>query len=127
MYLHLLHNQNHKNFFKKKYYIKETYYFNFYFYLLLIFNQNKLNFDINKFKKFEKKIHYLIVDDIPKDVTNYKKGWSPNFFRENFNRNAISRALTECSPSDLIIISDADEIPNLELLVDVRAMPLQKR
>ena len=57
--------------------------------------EKKLNFDINKFKKFEKKIHYLVVDDIPKDVTNYKKGWSPNFFRENFNRNAISRALTE--------------------------------
>ena len=33
--------------FLKKYYIKETYYFNFYFYWLLIFNQNKWNFDIN--------------------------------------------------------------------------------
>ena len=79
----------------------------------------KINFDINKFKKFEKKIHYLVVDDIPKEVTNYKKGWSPNFFRENFNRNAINRALTECSPNDLIIISDADEIPNLEILNEI--------
>ncbi len=78
--------------------------------------EKKLNFNINKFKKFEKKINYLVVDDIPKEVENYKKGWSPNFFRENFNRNAISRALTECSPDDLIIISDADEIPNLDLL-----------
>ena len=83
-----------------------------------------LKFDINKFKKFEKKIHYLVVDDIPKEVTNYKKGWSPNFFRENFNRNAISRALTECSPNDLIIISDADEIPNLELLDTVKIKKL---
>ena len=86
--------------------------------------EKKLNFDINKFKKFEKKIHYLVVDDIPKEVTNYKKGWSPNFFRENFNRNAISRALTECSPNDLIIISDADEIPNLELLDTVKIKKL---
>ena len=78
--------------------------------------KKKLNFNIKKFDKFKNKIVYLIVDDIPEKVENYKKGWSPNFFRENFNRNAISRALTECSPNDLIIISDADEIPNLDLL-----------
>ena len=78
--------------------------------------KKELNFDIKKFGKFKNKIIYLIVDDIPEKVENFKKGWSPNFFRENFNRNAISRALTECSPDDLILISDADEIPNLELL-----------
>jgi len=78
--------------------------------------KKNLNFDIKKFDKFKNKITYLIVDDIPEKVENFKKGWSPNFFRENFNRNAISRALTECSPNDLILISDADEIPNLELL-----------
>ena len=78
--------------------------------------KKKLSFNIDKFAKFKKKIIYLIVDDIPEKVESYKKGWSPNFFRENFNRNAISRALTECSPNDLILISDADEIPNLELL-----------
>ncbi len=78
--------------------------------------EKKLNFDIKKFKRFENKINYLVVDDIPKEVKKYKKGWSSNFFRENFNRNAISRALTECSPNDLIIISDADEIPNLKVL-----------
>ncbi len=74
--------------------------------------KKNLNFNLNKFKKFKKKIIYLVVNDIPKEVKNYKKKWSPNFYRENFNRNAISRALTECNPNDLIIISDADEIPN---------------
>ena len=78
--------------------------------------KKKLNFNINKFSQFENKIRYLIVDDIPEEVKNYKKGWSPNFYRENFNRNAIARGLTDCSPHDLIIISDADEIPNLEIL-----------
>ena len=82
--------------------------------------EKKLTFDINKFKKFKKKINYLVVDDIPIEVKNYKKGWSPNFYRENFNRNAISRALTECSPNDLILISDADEIPRLELLNEIK-------
>lgn len=82
-------------------------------------NQKKLNFDIKKFSKFEKKITYIIVEDIPKTVKYYKKGWSPNFFRENFHRNAISRALTECGENDLILISDADEIPNLDILENI--------
>jgi len=30
---------------------------------------------------------------------------------EHFQRNAISRGLMRCKPDDLIIISDADEIP----------------
>ena len=82
--------------------------------------KKKLNFDIKKFSNFENKINYIVVDDIPEKVESYKKGWSPNFFRENFNRNAINRALTECSPNDLIIISDADEIPNLKILEKVK-------
>ena len=78
--------------------------------------RKKLNFDIKNFYAFKNKIDYLIVDDIPKNIKDYKKNWSPNFYRENYNRNAIIRALTECSGDDLIIISDADEIPNLEML-----------
>ena len=78
--------------------------------------KKELNFNLKNFSQFEKKIIYIIVEDIPEKVENYKKGWSPNFYRENFNRNAIVRGLTECSPNDLIIISDADEIPNLEIL-----------
>ena len=83
-------------------------------------NKKKLNFDIKKFIKFEKKIIYIVVEDIPEVVKNYKKGWSPNFFRENFHRNAISRALTECGKNDLILISDADEIPSLSILENTK-------
>ena len=83
-------------------------------------NKKKLNFNIEKFSSFQNKIIYLIVEDIPQNVTNFKKNWSPNFFRENFHRNAISRALTECNPNDLIIISDADEIPNLKVLEKIK-------
>ena len=74
----------------------------------------KLNFSRSNFKKFEKKIIYHVVEDIPKTVQNYKKGWSPNFYRENFHRNAISKPIEKCEPNDLILISDADEIPNFE-------------
>ena len=76
--------------------------------------EKKLNFDINNFKKFENKIIYHVVEDIPQTVKNYKKGWSPNFFRENFHRNEISKPIEKCDPNDLILISDADEIPNFE-------------
>tara|TARA_B100001540_G_C15769179_1_gene625486 strand:+ start:914 stop:1693 length:780 start_codon:yes stop_codon:yes gene_type:complete len=83
-------------------------------------NPKKLNFDVNKFKKFKDKIIYEVVEDIPEKVEKYKKGWSPNFFRENFHRNAISRALKNCLPNDLILISDADEIPNFDMLNKIK-------
>tara|TARA_B100001057_G_scaffold15567_1_gene14775 strand:- start:18931 stop:19746 length:816 start_codon:yes stop_codon:yes gene_type:complete len=67
-------------------------------------NEKKLNFDINNFKKFKDKIIYL-------SVTNLPSGDNP-YIRENFQRNAISRALTNANDEDLIIISDLDEIPN---------------
>ena len=82
--------------------------------------KKKLNFDIKNFKKFENKIVHYIVDDIPEKVDNYKKGWSPNFYRENFHRNSISKAIEVCEPNDLILISDADEIPNLDTLDKIK-------
>ena len=79
-------------------------------------NSKKLNFDIKNFQKFKKKIIYHVVEDIPKEVINYKKGWSPNFYRENFHRDSISKAIENCDPEDLILISDADEIPNFNAI-----------
>ena len=35
-------------------------------------------------------------------------------FRENAQRNYISRGLADANDDDLIMISDVDEIPNLE-------------
>ncbi len=78
--------------------------------------EKKLNFDINNFQKFKHKIIYYVVEDIPEVVENYKKGWSPNFYRENYHRDSISKAIQKCEPNDLVLISDADEIPNLEYL-----------
>ena len=33
-------------------------------------NEKKLNFDINKYKKFKNKIKYLVVEDIPKEISS---------------------------------------------------------
>ena len=70
----------------------------------------KLNFDLSKFKKFEKKIIYIIVDDT---VEAIKK---PHLFGESkveqHQRNSIMRGLKNCHDDDLIILSDVDEIPD---------------
>ena len=71
-------------------------------------NPKKLRFNIEKFKKFEKKIIYIAVEDLPDGDDPYK--------RENFQRNAIERGLKNANNDDLIIISDLDEIPNPNLI-----------
>lgn len=75
-------------------------------------NEKKLNFDINRFKKYEKKIKYIVIEDLPKIVTSFKKNWHTAHARDQFQRNALTRGLTDCSPDDIIMISDLDEIPN---------------
>jgi beta-1,4-mannosyl-glycoprotein beta-1,4-N-acetylglucosaminyltransferase len=80
-------------------------------------NYKKLNFNVNNFKKFKKKIEYIIVDDLPLDNYLYKKkNRHQNFIRENYQRNCISRGLIKAGDEDLILISDLDEIPNLSNL-----------
>jgi len=48
----------------------------------------------------------VIVDDMPETDS----AWG----REAYQRNAIMRGLTYAKPDDIVIISDADEIPSLE-------------
>ena len=86
--------------------------------------RRKLIFDINKFSKFKNKINYIVLDDEPKELfeidgkETYNKKNSKYILnalkRENFQRNHIAKGLKSASPNDIIIISDVDEIPNLE-------------
>ena len=80
-------------------------------------------FDIKRYKKFEKKIIYILLDEEPGNLIkinsnkdpkeDYKKVINGNI-REFYQRNAIIRGLTNATDEDFIIISDVDEIPNLE-------------
>ena len=72
----------------------------------------KLNFDINKFNKFKKKIKYIVIDDLPTNVQSNKKDWHENHIRDQFQRNALARGYKDCKSDDLIMISDIDEIPD---------------
>ena len=70
----------------------------------------KLNFDINKFKKFNKKINYIVVDDTPEKIKKPHRGGES--LVEQHQRNSLLKGLTKSHDEDLIILSDVDEIPN---------------
>tara|TARA_B100001123_G_C15309910_1_gene1024009 strand:+ start:51 stop:824 length:774 start_codon:yes stop_codon:yes gene_type:complete len=74
-------------------------------------NKNKYNFDLNKFQNFKNKIEYLKIENFPHNFSNWE--------RENFHRNYILKALSGLDKDDYIIISDVDEIPNLEKLNEI--------
>jgi beta-1,4-mannosyl-glycoprotein beta-1,4-N-acetylglucosaminyltransferase len=74
----------------------------------------KLHFDINKYKKFKDKINYIVVDDTPENLKKPHKGGES--LVEQHQRNSIMRGLKDASDNDLIILSDVDEIPNLNKL-----------
>ena len=76
----------------------------------LVFNENK-----HLFENFSTKIIHIIVDDLPYKYTNINIDTSLVWANEFFQRNAISRGINcvnDLSSSDVIIISDLDEIPD---------------
>ena len=77
-------------------------------------NEKKLNFDKDKFKKFQKKIIYVVVEDTLDTIKKPHLG--QNSLVEKHQRNSITRGLKNCSDDDLVIISDVDEIPDLSKL-----------
>ena len=86
--------------------------------------KRELIFDIKKYSKFKDKISYMVLDEEPEDLfkidgqEEFDKKNSKYILnalkRENFQRNYIAKGLKDASPEDMIIISDVDEIPNLE-------------
>jgi len=75
----------------------------------------ELNFHKNKqrFTKWLHKIHYYVVDNLPTGFSS-----SHDWLREEYQRDAIKFALDQLSPNptDMIIISDLDEIPNSDII-----------
>ena len=81
-------------------------------------------FDINKFRKFENKIIYLLLDHERKNFSKINDGDDLDLVagkkvmnalkRENYQRNFLYNGLTKAKEDDWIIISDLDEVPNLE-------------
>ena len=88
--------------------------------------KRELKFNQNKFQHFKKKIIYLVYDQAPehletintKDTEKEKseKLIMNAVFRENSQRNFIAKGLKDAESEDVILISDVDEIPNLNNL-----------
>ena len=80
-------------------------------------------FNINKFEKFKDKIEYILIEEQPQNIEkiNAVEDNNSKSFKfimnavkqENFQRNMIMRGLKNCADEDWIIVSDLDEIPNL--------------
>ena len=77
-------------------------------------NKKKLNFRLKKFKKFKNKINYIIVDDTPENIKKPHKGGES--LVEQHQRNSIIKGLKNADDNDLIILSDVDELPDLNKL-----------
>ena len=87
-------------------------------------DKRDLKFDINKFTELKDKIIYLVYDQEPNDIEKLldednddeksRKQILNAARRENGQRNFIAKGLENADSDDLILISDVDEIPNLE-------------
>jgi len=64
-------------------------------------------FNLNNFSEYSDKIDYHFIEDLPKYNGN-------NIEYEVYIKNQISRGLIDLNDDDIVLISDADEIPNLE-------------
>ena len=88
--------------------------------------KRELLFDQSKFQKFKNKIIYLVYDEIPKNVEiisdnedeseKDRKYIMNAVYRENSQRNFITKGLQKADENDLILVSDVDEIPKLNSL-----------
>ena len=86
--------------------------------------KRKLRFDIKKFEKYRDKIIYLVYAEISSSIEDIKNDDSHDeksrkyilnaACRENGQRNFLINGLKDAKDNDLILISDVDEIPNLE-------------
>ena len=91
-------------------------------------DKRDLKFNHQKFKKFKDKLIYITYDEEPAEIIKNKVNAEDDeatksfkyienaILRENGQRNQILKGLELAKNDDMILISDVDEIPNLENL-----------
>ncbi len=75
----------------------------------LFFEQNK-----ERFKPFLHKIEHIVVDEYPGFFAKFRTPTTWDY--DDHQKEQIKQGLKNCRPSDVIIISDVDEIPRPELV-----------
>lgn len=83
----------------------------------LFYNENK-----QLFERFNHKIIHVIIDDFPYKYPNINIEAGEQWTNERFQRNCISRGIDKLrlQPTDIIIITDVDEIPNPSILENIK-------
>lgn len=66
--------------------------------------KKKINFNINNYPKFKKKIIHIICPQFPKKINPWE--------RQAYQRDYILKKIEIAKDNDLILFSDPDEIPN---------------
>lgn len=68
-----------------------------------------------RFKEFESKIHYILLDKLEPPYMDVYSAWR----RELFQRNALMKGIIAVASSkdDKVLISDCDEIPNTDTVL----------
>ena len=67
-------------------------------------NKKKINFNLNNYPKFKKKIIHIICPKFPKKINPWE--------RQAYQRDCILKNIEIAKDNDLILFSDPDEIPN---------------
>ena len=84
--------------------------------------KKSLNFRINDYPKFKDKIKYITIEEEPLDLFKNEESLNPTQKRLNSIKRIeqsydhMMKGLNDVEEDDLIMISDNDEIPNLESL-----------
>ena len=83
-------------------------------------NPKELTYQNNKhlFEEYNHKIIHVIVDDMPTATDNMSQAWD----REYHQRDCLIRGIEQLDvkDTDVILINDCDEIPNTELLEQMK-------
>tara|TARA_R110000851_G_scaffold183027_6_gene332138 strand:+ start:524 stop:1381 length:858 start_codon:yes stop_codon:yes gene_type:complete len=100
-----------------------------------------------RFSKFTEKILTYKILDTPYDFINlpetdeialkevysyigtqtnrFNRNTQPDYGRDFFQKESVRRSLINCDDDDIIIISDADEIPNPDVLKNINELSLE--
>jgi len=80
--------------------------------------KKKLNFDIKNYPKFKDKIKYIVIDKEPEGIIEEKndpsKQRANSLKRIELSYDAHFKEIKDANEDDLILLSDNDEIPNLD-------------
>nr|WP_319382724.1 hypothetical protein [uncultured Roseibium sp.] len=88
------------------------------------FDENRDRFSAWKDKIIDLQVRF--PDELPPALGVYKNRRKKDWERENYQRNCIAEALEGCSPEDLVLLSDVDEIIRASVLERVLSQRLYR-